>query len=101
MKEETFTLSIDEMPPQSHDPKDYEIWQLKAEIERLTNERDLALSNADGVYARLMPEIERLRAALEKFGSHNANCGYYDHESLKCDCGFTAALSHQQSGSKE
>lgn len=33
-------------------------------IERLTAERDLALANADGVYARIMAENERLRAAL-------------------------------------
>jgi len=37
---------------------------MAAEIERLTKERDLALANADAVYAKLMPEIERLRAAL-------------------------------------
>ena len=44
------------------------MWQLLAraadEIEHLRSERDLALANVDGVYARLMPEVERLRAAL-------------------------------------
>ena len=41
----------------------------RAEIERLTAERDLALANADGVYAKLMPKIERLRTALTKIAS--------------------------------
>lgn len=36
------------------------------EIEHLTKERDLALANADAVYAKLMPEVERLRAAIIK-----------------------------------
>ena len=39
------------------------------EIERLTAERALALANADGVYAKLMPKIERLRTVLTKIAS--------------------------------
>lgn len=34
------------------------------EIERLTAERDLALANADGVYAKLMAAIERMAAPI-------------------------------------
>lgn len=39
--------------------------KLQAENKRLRAERDLALANADGVYARLMPEVERLRAIIK------------------------------------
>lgn len=39
-------------------------WQAAREIERLTAERDLALANADGVYAKLMAENERLRRVI-------------------------------------
>lgn len=40
-------------------------------------------------------EIERLRAALEKYGEHGSRCAYhagtYD-EPRYCDCGLDAAL---------
>ena len=42
----------------------------KVEIGRLTRERDLALANADGVYAKLMPEIERLQELLRGVGAN-------------------------------
>jgi len=37
-----------------------------AEIKRLTQERDLALANADAVYAKLMPDVDLMREALAK-----------------------------------
>lgn len=60
-------------PPYETDPGeakshvDAEKDSMRDEIERLTKERDLALANADGVYAKLMSDNDRLRAALWPF----------------------------------
>lgn len=50
-----------------------EVERLRAEVERLTKERDAAQGTADDVYRRLMGEIERLRAALEKIACRHVN----------------------------
>ena len=52
----------------------------QVEIERLTQERDLALANADAVYAKLMPEVEGLRA-IRDAAIHEDGC--IAHEAIR------------------
>lgn len=41
----------------------------------------------------LVAERERLREALERYGSHHVNCGFWDTDNPRdCSCGFSAAL---------
>ena len=40
----------------------------------------------------LLAESERLRKALEKFGSHHYRCSSWRRTARDCDCGFIEAL---------
>lgn len=62
------------------------------EIERLTT----LLKASESIKSGYIVEVGRLRAALEKFGSHDANCGFYDHRKLACTCGLDAARGINQ-----
>jgi len=63
----------DMLPPQD---------ELEADLARLAEIQELRV------------EIERLRAALKRFGNHQMTCSYFrGKERGTCDCGFDKALA--------
>lgn len=70
-----------------------------AECERAKAQRDSACAQAS-MRKDAAAEIERLRAALERYGMHEPECPENDEpwRKLGCNCGFKTALEYQQEG---